>query len=45
MIVGSTSFFKSIPGFKSKDIDVLELIDNPIGFTFVRQFKFMSKCV
>lgn len=45
MIVGSTCFFKNIPGFTPKDIDVLELIDNPVGFEYYRQFKFKNKCV
>lgn len=45
MLVGSNAFFKNIEGFKSKDIDVLELIDNPIGFKNCRWIKFPSKCV
>lgn len=45
MIVGSTAFFKDIKGFKSKDIDVLELIDDPIGFKIYRQCRFKNKCV
>lgn len=45
MLVGSNAFFKNIKGFKSKDIDILELIDNPVGFEYCRQFKFKDKCV
>lgn len=45
MLVGSNVFFKGIDEFKSKDIDILELVDNPIGFKNQRQFKFKDKCV
>lgn len=45
MIVGSNAFFRSIDGFVSKDIDILELIDKPIGFKIFRQIKFPNKCV
>lgn len=45
MLVGSNVFFKDINDFKSKDIDVLELVDNPTGFKNQRQFKFKDKCV
>lgn len=45
MIVGSRAFFKSIEGFKSKDIDILELVDNSTNFKVSRQFKFKDKCV
>lgn len=45
MVVGSNVFFKHIEGFKSKDIDILELIDNPIGFKNSRWAKFPTKCV
>lgn len=45
MIVGSNVFFKNIAGFKSKDIDILELVDKPTNFTYCRQFKFPNKCV
>ena len=45
MIVGSNAFFKNIKGFKSKDVDVLELVDNPTNFRISRQFKFPNKCV
>ena len=45
MLVGSNVFFKDIEGFTSKDIDILEFVDNPIDFKNVRQFKFPHKCV
>lgn len=45
MIVGSNAFFKDIDGFVSKDTDILELVDIPIGFKIVRQIKFPNKCV
>ena len=38
-------FFKDIEGFTSKDIDILEFVDNPTDFKNVRQFKFPHKCV
>ena len=45
MLVGSNVFFKDIKGFNSKDIDILELVDNPTGFKYQRQFRFKDKCV
>ena len=45
MLVGSNVFFKDIEGFTSKDIDILEFVDNPTDFKNVRQFKFPHKCV
>ena len=45
MLVGSNVFFKDIKGFKSKDIDILELVDNPTDFKYLRQFRFKDKCV
>ena len=45
MLVGSNVFFKDIEGFTSKDIDILEFVDNPTDFKNVRQFKFPDKCV
>ncbi len=35
--VGSTYFFSKFKDFKSKDRDFIELVDNPIGFNYVRQ--------
>lgn len=37
ILVGSNYFFKNIKGFHSKDTDYATLIDNPIGFNYVRQ--------
>lgn len=45
MLVGSNVFFKDIDEFKSKDTDILELVDNPTNFKYYRQFKFKDKCV
>lgn len=45
MLVGSNVFFKNIEGFNSKDIDILELVDNPTDFKYLRQFRFKDKCV
>ena len=45
MLVGSRAFFEGLNDFKSKDTDILELVDNPIGFKNQRQFKFKDKCV
>lgn len=45
MLVGSNVFFKDIDGFNSKDVDILELIDNPIGFKNNRWIKFPHKDV
>ena len=45
MLVGSNVFFKDIKGFTSKDVDILEFVDDPVDFKNVRQFKFPDKCV
>ena len=45
MLVGSKAFFENIKGFRSKDIDILELVDNPTDFKYLRQFRFKDKCV
>ena len=45
MLVGSNVFFKDIEGFTSKDIDILEFVNEPTDFKNVRQFKFPDKCV
>jgi hypothetical protein len=45
MLVGSNVFFKNIEGFNSKDTDILELVDNPTDFKYLRQFRFKDKCV
>lgn len=43
MLIGSNVFFKDIEGFTSKDIDILEFVDNPTDFKNVRQFKFLNQ--
>lgn len=35
--VGSRAFFTDMPDFNPKDIDILILTDNPVGFTHYRQ--------
>lgn len=45
MIIGSTYFFKDIEGFSSKDIDILELVDNPLMFKISYQLSGKGKCV
>ena len=45
MIIGSTYFFKDIEGFSSKDIDTLELVDNPLTFNISYQLSGKGKCV
>lgn len=45
MLVGSRVFFSTFENFNSKDIDKLEIIENPQGFSIIRQFKFPNKCV
>lgn len=44
-LVGSNYFFKDIEGFKSKDIDKLILVDEPVGFKFTRQTTGLGKCI
>lgn len=43
-LIGSQYFFKDIDGFNSKDIDYLELIDNPTTFKYYWQFSGKGKC-
>lgn len=45
MLIGSQYFFKDIPGFKSKDIDTLELVDKPSGFKISYQLTGNGKCI
>ena len=45
MLIGSTYFFKDIEGFTSKDIDFLELVDNPTEFKTSYQLSGKGKCV
>lgn len=44
-LVGSTYFFKDIKDFKGKDIGRVVLVDNPIGFNFVRQTSGCGSCL
>lgn len=43
-LVGSTYFFNKIDGFSSKDIDYLELVDNPTNFKYSYQLTGRGKC-
>ena len=43
-LVGSTYFFKDYKNFKSKDIDILYLIDNPYGFNISREISISGRC-
>ncbi len=43
--VGSTYFFNNFKDFKIKDRDFIELVDNPIGFNYVRQTKGGKECL
>lgn len=45
MIIGSTYFFKDIEGFKSKDIDTLEIIENPKEFKYSYQLTGRGRCI
>lgn len=45
IIVGSKAFFNDIKDFKSKDTDRVVLVDNPVGFKFVRQTSGRGKCL
>ena len=45
MLIGSKYFFKDIEGFSSKDIDTLELVDNPLTFKISYQLSGKGKCV
>ena len=45
MIIGSTYFFKNVEGFKSKDLDTLELIDNPKDFKYSYQLTGKGRCI
>lgn len=44
-ITGSTYFFGSIDGFKSKDIDVIVLVEKPKGFQYTRRTSSGSSCL
>lgn len=45
MIIGSTYFFKDIEGFKSKDLDTLEIIENPKEFKYSYQLTGRGRCI
>jgi hypothetical protein len=45
IIVGSAYFFKNIEGFRSKDVDRVILVDNPVGFNYVRQTSGSGSCL
>ena len=45
MLIGSKYFFKDIEGFSSKDIDTLELVDDPLTFKISYQLSGKGKCV
>lgn len=45
MIIGSTYFFKNVEGFKSKDLDTLELIDDPKDFKYSYQLTGKGRCI
>ena len=45
MLIGSKYFFKDIEGFSSKDIDYLELIENPSSFNISYQLSGKGKCI
>ena len=45
ILIGSSYFFKDIPGFVSKDIDNLELVETPTLFKNVLQITGSGKCL
>jgi hypothetical protein len=45
ILMGSSYFFKDIPGFVSKDIDNLELVETPTLFKNVLQITGSGKCL
>ena len=45
MIIGSTYFFKDIEGFISKDLDTLELVENPKEFKYSYQLTGRGRCI
>lgn len=44
MIVGSRAFFSGMEGFKSKDSDYLELVENPTTFKWRREQSLRGTC-
>lgn len=45
MIIGSTYFFKDMEGFSSKDLDTLELVENPKYFKQSYQLSGHGRCI
>lgn len=45
ILIGSNYFFKNIPEFKSKDVDLIELINSPKDFKYVSHIHFKNKCI
>ncbi len=45
MLIGSRYFFDKMEGFSSKDIDILELVDNPLTFKISYQLSGKGKCI
>lgn len=45
ILVGSKRFFDGIDGFNSKDVDKVVLVENPIGFKYVRQTSGSGSCL
>lgn len=45
ILVGSTYFFNGIEGFVSKDVDNVELVDNPNDFKNYWQMNSKGKCL
>lgn len=44
ILVGSRAFFSGIDGFKSKDYDYLELVENPTTFKWRREQSLRGTC-
>ena len=45
ILVGSQSFFNNIEGFIPKDVDYIELVDNPSEFKYFCQITGKNKCI
>jgi len=45
ILVGSRAFFSGIDGFKSKDHDYLELVENPTTFKWRREQSLRGTCI
>ena len=44
ILVGSRAFFDGCEGFRSKDRDYLELVENPTGFKWRREQSLRGVC-